>query len=410
MQRLKYHADRVIKRFLPWVFLLATGGMIFYLYYPYPETTLSPPQSEHDTASDEQSLIPEQTLTHSSSTTSSFSPKDENAHLVSTTTRNPKKPSLPSIQQILSKIPGYQRPSAPSTDSSEPLNTSEHTSHSQTSEATISSPIQEKTQTSYFEKKLHQIGKTDNAWRVLLARKINPTLLEQLTPLKKRLLGSFDFVEILYSDYINKGEISAINSKILAVRTNKWTLFSYEVNGEMEYYDINGNAPDLSMDRAPFAYTRITSPFDLHRRHPITHRIRPHEGVDLKGPYGTPIASTGDGIVTFAGWQNGYGRLVIINHNNDYETRYGHLSAIAINAGERVKRGQIIAKLGNSGISTGAHLHYEVRIEGIPYDPMTVKLPSYHPLPKSKLVAWKQYGKIYLEAIADIKKQGRTDK
>ncbi len=274
----------------------------------------------------------------------------------------------------------------------------------------IEEPKTKEQKSSYFEKKLYRIGKATNAWQVLQNRSINPTLMQQLLPLKKRLLGSFNYVEILYNDYINKGEISPINSKILAVRTNKWTLFSYEVDGEMEYYDIDGNAPDLAMDRVPFAYTRITSPFDLHRRHPITHRIRPHEGVDLKGSYGTPIASTGDGIVTFAGWQNGYGRLVIVNHNNGYETRYGHLSAIDVSTGQRVKRGQFIAKLGNSGISTGAHLHYEVRIEGIPYDPMTVKLPSYHPLPKSKLTTWKQYSNIYLEAITDIKKQGYTDK
>ncbi|WP_143143204.1 hypothetical protein [Suttonella ornithocola] len=91
MQRLKYHADRVIKRFLPWVFLLATGGIIFYLYYPYPETTLSPPQSEHDTASDEQSLIPEQTLIPSEV------PSDTKASKTHTPIDADKKKSLTAI-------------------------------------------------------------------------------------------------------------------------------------------------------------------------------------------------------------------------------------------------------------------------------------------------------------------------
>ena len=96
-----------------------------------------------------------------------------------------------------------------------------------------------------------------------------------------------------------------------------------------------------------------------------------HAGIDLAGPYGTPIYATADGTVERAGWNNGgYGNLIELNHGRGIETRYGHLSKILINAGDQVKRGQLIAYMGSTGRSTGSHLHYEVRIEGKPVNPI----------------------------------------
>lgn len=98
---------------------------------------------------------------------------------------------------------------------------------------------------------------------------------------------------------------------------------------------------------------------------------RMHEGVDMAGPVGTPIQATADGEVTFAGWSSGYGRLVKIRHANGIETRYAHLNAIGVEVGERVSRGDRIGDMGNSGRSTGPHLHYEIRVGGEPLNPMT---------------------------------------
>lgn len=256
-----------------------------------------------------------------------------------------------------------------------------------------------------FEKRLVIIGRSGNAWQSILLRKdVNPVLLSQLEGLVKRLSQPHQYVEILYSDYVRNGKADPANSKLLAVRTAQWTYFTNEESGSLYFYDIDGNAPEPSMDRAPFAYTRISSDFSMNRIHPITRRMRPHLGVDLKGPYGTPIASTGVGIVTFAGWQSGYGRLVIVQHPNGYETRYAHLAEIGVSVGQQVARGQAIGKLGNSGASTGAHLHFEVRINGVPYDPMTVKLPSYKPLRRSDLPVFRQYAGLYLQTIDELKK------
>lgn len=98
---------------------------------------------------------------------------------------------------------------------------------------------------------------------------------------------------------------------------------------------------------------------------------RAHEGIDMAGPVGTPIHTTGDGVVTFAGWQSGYGNLIKISHELGTETRYAHLNKIRVRVGQRVSQGELIGDMGNTGRSTGPHLHYEVRVNGRAVDPMS---------------------------------------
>ncbi len=97
---------------------------------------------------------------------------------------------------------------------------------------------------------------------------------------------------------------------------------------------------------------------------------RAHQGVDLAAPVGTPIVAPGEGVVTFAGWQRGYGNLIKIEHALGTETRYGHLSKIRVKVGQKVSRGALIGDMGNTGRSTGPHLHYEVRVNGAAVNPM----------------------------------------
>ena len=125
----------------------------------------------------------------------------------------------------------------------------------------------------------------------------------------------------------------------------------------------------LAVDKTPLSLPlrtayRFTSGFG-------TRWGRLHAGVDLAGAYGSPVYSTADGVVTHAGWESGYGRLVTIRHDFGFETRYGHLAQIRVNVGDRVSRGERIGDMGNSGRSTGTHLHYEVRTGGKPVNPMT---------------------------------------
>ncbi len=113
-----------------------------------------------------------------------------------------------------------------------------------------------------------------------------------------------------------------------------------------------------------------------YRRDPFTGRIKMHEGLDIAGPIGTPVYATADGIVVKAEWHHGYGKLVEIDHGYGFHTRYGHLHQIYVHVGQRVKRGQKIGSLGNTGRSTGPHLHYEVRINGTPQNPIKFILPE----------------------------------
>jgi murein DD-endopeptidase MepM/ murein hydrolase activator NlpD len=131
----------------------------------------------------------------------------------------------------------------------------------------------------------------------------------------------------------------------------------------------------IAAEKAPFAMPvrgafRFTSGFG-YRRDPRGAGTRMHEGTDFAGPVGTPVYSTADGVVTHAGWQGGYGRLIKIQHAFGIETRYAHLSNIRVKVGDRVSRGDRIGDMGNSGRSTGTHLHYEVRIGGTAKNPMT---------------------------------------
>jgi murein DD-endopeptidase MepM/ murein hydrolase activator NlpD len=147
-------------------------------------------------------------------------------------------------------------------------------------------------------------------------------------------------------------------------------------DGSIDYYDGEGRSTRQFLLRNPVPTGRFTSSFGL-RRHPILGYSRMHTGVDWAAPVGTPILASGNGVVEKAGWSSGYGRQTIIRHNNGYESSYNHQSAFAkgVEPGARIRQGQVIGYVGASGLATGAHLHYELIVNGTKVDPMRVKLP-----------------------------------
>ena len=143
-------------------------------------------------------------------------------------------------------------------------------------------------------------------------------------------------------------------------RKHHYSAFLFE---DGNYYDEKGKSLARAFRRYPFkGRHRVTSPFNLARRHPITKRISPHKGVDFGMPVGTPVYSTGDGVVTRVKNHPYAGKYIEIRHEGRYLTRYMHLSRITVKRGEKVKRGERIALSGNTGRSTGPHLHYEIHI------------------------------------------------
>ena len=142
---------------------------------------------------------------------------------------------------------------------------------------------------------------------------------------------------------------------------------------------------------------RISSKFNPHRRHPVTGRVTPHKGVDFRAPVGTPVYAPADGTVTFAGYQRAAGYYIIIRHTNAYSTVYMHLSKMDVRKGDHVYVGEVIARTGNTGRTTGPHLHYEVRVNDRAVDPLKIELPSNsHPqLAREQREAFESNVKVY---------------
>jgi len=120
----------------------------------------------------------------------------------------------------------------------------------------------------------------------------------------------------------------------------------------------------------------LSSAFSLSRFHPILHYARPHEGIDVSAPMGAPIVAPAGGVVRLVTWETGYGNVLEIDHGDGIVTKYAHCSKIVVRAGQKVKRGQIIANVGSTGLSTGPHVHYEIHVNGKVVDPLTYVLPD----------------------------------
>ncbi len=158
--------------------------------------------------------------------------------------------------------------------------------------------------------------------------------------------------------------------------TKKYYRFQTPDDAVVDYYDETGKSAKKFLVRKPVNNAIMRSGFG-GRRHPILGYVKMHTGVDWATAYGTPIFASGNGVIEKVGWEGGYGKYVRLKHNNGYETAYGHMSAFAkgMEVGKRVRQGQVIGFVGSTGMSTGAHVHYEILVNGRFVDPMRIKLP-----------------------------------
>jgi murein DD-endopeptidase MepM/ murein hydrolase activator NlpD len=176
--------------------------------------------------------------------------------------------------------------------------------------------------------------------------------------------NSAEKTEVLYAALTVGGE------------TKKYYRFQTPDDGVVDYYDETGKSAKKFLVRKPVNVAIMRSGFG-GRRHPILGIVKMHTGVDWATAYGTPIFAAGNGEIEKIGWEGGYGKYIRVKHNNGYETAYGHMSAFAkgMEVGKRVRQGQVIGFVGSTGASTGAHVHYEILVNGRFVDPMRVKLP-----------------------------------
>jgi len=184
----------------------------------------------------------------------------------------------------------------------------------------------------------------------------------------------------LDGEKIGNGDIVAAELTVSGRRL--WAIRHVDEHGHRAYYAPNGDSIQRSFLRSPVEFGRVTSQFTDKRFHPILKRWRAHRGVDYGAPRGTPVRATGDGMVKLAGRLHGYGKTVTIRHGEKYTTLYAHLNGYAkgIKAGARVRQGDIIGYVGSTGWSTGPHLHYEFRVNGVHQNPLTMELPKSAPI------------------------------
>ncbi len=208
------------------------------------------------------------------------------------------------------------------------------------------------------------------------------------------------FERIEVEDETMIGDIKAVRLDSDRAGTIEAIRYSHG-DGQADYYTPQGESLRREFMRYPVNYRRISSSFDRNRRHPILGTHRPHLGVDLAAPRGTPVRAAGEGRVVERRKKGGYGRLVTLEHGSRYRTRYAHLARYArgLSRGDRVERGEVIGYVGNSGLSTGPHLHYEFLVNGQHRNPAEVDLPKADPLPAQHREEFTSHAEPLLSAL-----------
>lgn len=180
--------------------------------------------------------------------------------------------------------------------------------------------------------------------------------------------------DILAAEFVNQGR--------------RYRAVQYQTqSGRKDYFTPDGISMRKAFLRAPVEFSKISSRFNMRRLHPVRKTVRPHRGIDYAAPIGTPILAAGDGRINTATRNRANGRYIIINHGQQFVTKYLHLSKFArgIKAGKRVKQGQVIGYVGATGLVTGPHLHYEFLVNGVHMNPRTVALPKAKSIAKGEL-------------------------
>lgn len=200
-----------------------------------------------------------------------------------------------------------------------------------------------------------------------------------------------DHFSVVYEAFYFEGQLVRTGRLLAAEFVNQdkphQAIFFKDAQGREGYYTPDGQNMKRAFLKSPMPFTRISSGFSNARYHPVLQEWRAHKGIDYAAPTGTPVRAVADAVVDFAGRQGGYGNLVLLKHQGNYSTAYGHLSRFGkgLKRGARVSQGQVVGYVGATGLATGPHLHYEFRVAGVQKNPLALKLPTSYPLdPRAK--------------------------
>ncbi len=228
-------------------------------------------------------------------------------------------------------------------------------------------------------------------WEVDFSREVRVNDRWRLSVEQKKVKGQpVGWGAILAAEYINSGE------------AHQAALFRLDKE-DRGYFTPTGQSLRKVFLKSPIRYGRITSGFKRRRFHPVLQIYRAHRGVDYGAPIGTPVRSVGDGTVIFAARSGGGGNVIKVRHNATYQTAYKHLNGYArgVHTGARVKQGQVIGYVGNTGMSTGPHLHFEFYQSGNYIDPLGKRFPSAEPVPSEHLTFFKSSAERLLKTLPD---------
>jgi murein DD-endopeptidase MepM/ murein hydrolase activator NlpD len=247
--------------------------------------------------------------------------------------------------------------------------------------------------------------------------KIDPTLSGKLTKVfawsidffksKKGDKFALSFTERYINDTIYDG-VDSLRAAFFEYKGEKIYAFPFiqERGGKVDYYNDQGKALKNFFLKAPLKFVHITSKFSKNRFHPVQLKWKPHKGTDYAAPTGTPIMTTAAGVVEQAGYTAGNGNFVKVKHDKTYATQYLHMSRILVRRGQRVKQGEIIGKVGSTGLASGPHVCYRFWKNGVQVDALKLKLPNSQPMESRNLPRFKEQIrplKRALDSVAEIK-------
>lgn len=248
-----------------------------------------------------------------------------------------------------------------------------------------------------------------------LTRQLTAVFHKDLDLKKDTKVG--DRLGVIFQDYQYQGA-SIYTDKVLAAeytaKDTTWQRVRFQLeDGKVDYFQPDGDSAlkRVAFDTTPVAGARMSSGFGL-RVHPVFGFVKSHTGIDFAAPHGTPIHVTADGSVKFIGQQNGYGNMIEVRHMNGISTAYGHMSGFNPNlaAGSSVKRGDVIGYVGSTGTSTGNHVHYEYRVNGVAQNPATADLPEVGILSEKEMHAFKAYASAMVGQLVDLRKIAAVEK
>lgn len=250
----------------------------------------------------------------------------------------------------------------------------------------------------------------------LRKEKIDPSLTKKLMKvyawsidffkLKKGDKFALSFTERYINDTLYDG-VDSLRAAFFEYKGEKVYAFPFvqDRNGKVDYYDENGKALKNFFLKAPLKFINITSKFSKNRFHPVQLKWKAHNGTDYAAPTGTPIMTTASGVVEQAGYTAGNGNFVKVKHDKTYSTQYLHMSKILVRRGQHVKQGDIIGKVGSTGLATGPHVCYRFWKNGVQVDALKLKLPNSQPMESRNLPKFKEEIrplKRELDSVAEI--------